>query len=43
MKALGASNRGVMAIFLGYGLLLASSCGLGTILGVLIAKQHQFD
>lgn len=35
MKALGASNKGVMAIFLSYGLLLGLvGAGLGTILGV---------
>src|SRR5262249_47296194 len=37
LKALGASNRGVMAIFLGYGLLLgAVGAGLGTALGLTI-------
>jgi lipoprotein-releasing system permease protein len=38
MKALGASNRGVMAIFLTYGLLLGVvGAGLGTLLGVSMA------
>jgi lipoprotein-releasing system permease protein len=37
LKALGASNRGVLAIFLGYGLLLgAVGAGLGTTLGLTI-------
>src|SRR5262249_48343186 len=37
LKALGASNRGVMAIFLGYGLLLGvCGPGLGTTLGLTI-------
>jgi lipoprotein-releasing system permease protein len=37
LKALGASNRGVLAIFLGYGLLLgAVGAGLGTALGLTI-------
>lgn len=36
LKSLGASNRGVMMIFLGYGLLLAVvGCVLGTILGLV--------
>jgi lipoprotein-releasing system permease protein len=36
LKALGASNAGVMNIFLGYGLLLGVvGAGLGTLLGVL--------
>jgi lipoprotein-releasing system permease protein len=40
MKALGASNRGVMAIFLGYGLLLgAVGCVLGTAAGVIMANN----
>lgn len=37
LKALGASNKGVMSIFLGYGLLLGLvGCILGTILGLWI-------
>jgi lipoprotein-releasing system permease protein len=37
LKALGASNRGVMSIFLGYGLLLGVvGSGLGTALGLTI-------
>src|SRR5207245_2589494 len=37
LKALGASNRGVMAIFLGYGLLLGVvGAGFGTALGLTI-------
>jgi lipoprotein-releasing system permease protein len=37
LKSLGASNRGVMQIFLGYGLLLGLiGAGLGTVLGLLI-------
>jgi lipoprotein-releasing system permease protein len=37
LKSLGASNRGVMQIFLGYGLLLGViGAGLGTILGLII-------
>ena len=40
MKALGASNRGVMGIFLGYGLLLGTmGCLFGTVLGTVIAKN----
>jgi lipoprotein-releasing system permease protein len=40
LKALGASNAGVMNIFLGYGLLLgAVGCGLGSILGLLITDN----
>src|SRR5262245_31625079 len=39
LKALGASNRGVMAIFLGYGLLLgAVGSAFGTALGLLITR-----
>ncbi|HXD89275.1 MAG TPA: FtsX-like permease family protein [Urbifossiella sp.] len=35
LKSLGASSRGVLAIFLGYGLLLGTvGCTLGTILGL---------
>ena len=38
LKALGASNGGVMKIFLGYGLLLGVvGAGLGTCLGVTMA------
>jgi lipoprotein-releasing system permease protein len=37
LKALGASNRGVMRIFLGYGLLLGIvGCVLGTALGITL-------
>jgi lipoprotein-releasing system permease protein len=37
LKALGASNRGVMGIFLGYGLLLGLvGAGLGTIAGLTV-------
>jgi lipoprotein-releasing system permease protein len=37
LKSLGASNRGVMSIFLGYGLLLGLvGCALGTVLGLEI-------
>jgi lipoprotein-releasing system permease protein len=40
LKALGASNVGVMSIFLGYGLLLGTiGAGLGTILGVTITDN----
>lgn len=39
LKSLGASDRGVMQIFLGYGLLLGSlGAGLGTVLGLLITR-----
>jgi lipoprotein-releasing system permease protein len=40
MKALGASNHGVMSIFVGYGLLLGTvGCGLGTALGLWITRN----
>lgn len=40
LKALGASNRGVMAIFLGYGLLLGVvGAGLGTALGITLSDN----
>ncbi|MCE9529648.1 MAG: FtsX-like permease family protein [Planctomycetes bacterium] len=40
LKSLGASNRGVMMIFLGYGLLLGVvGSGLGTLLGLLITDN----
>jgi lipoprotein-releasing system permease protein len=40
LKALGASNGGVMNIFLGYGLLLGLvGAGLGTILGLLFVEH----
>jgi lipoprotein-releasing system permease protein len=40
LKSLGASNRGVMGIFLGYGLMLAViGCGLGTAAGLLITEN----
>jgi lipoprotein-releasing system permease protein len=39
LKSLGASDRGVMGIFLGYGLLLGVvGCGLGSVAGLLITK-----
>ena len=44
LKALGASNRGVMGIFLGYGLLLGVvGAGLGTIAGADDHLEHQRD
>jgi lipoprotein-releasing system permease protein len=40
LKALGASSRGIMSIFLGYGLLLgAVGAGLGTMLGVSLSEN----
>ena len=40
MKALGASNRGVMMIFLSYGLLLGLvGAGLGTVLGIALTNN----
>lgn len=40
LKSLGAGNRGVMSIFVGYGLLLgAVGCGLGTVLGLAITDN----
>ena len=40
LKALGASDRGVLGIFVGYGLLLGLvGCGLGTAAGLLITDQ----
>jgi lipoprotein-releasing system permease protein len=40
LKSLGASSRGVMSIFLGYGLLLGTvGCGLGTALGLWITAN----
>ncbi len=40
LKSLGASSRGVMTIFLGYGLLLGSvGCGLGTAMGLWITRN----
>jgi lipoprotein-releasing system permease protein len=40
MKSLGASNRGVMSIFVGYGLLLgAVGVALGTVLGLTITDH----
>lgn len=39
LKSLGASDRGVMGVFLGYGLLLGLvGCGLGSAAGLLITK-----
>jgi lipoprotein-releasing system permease protein len=45
LKALGASNRGVMSIFLCYGLLLGTvGAGLGTILGLTITRHiNEFE
>ena len=44
LKALGASNWGVLKIFLGYGLLLGIvGAGLGTALGVCHHDLHQPD
>ncbi|MBY0514406.1 MAG: FtsX-like permease family protein [Gemmataceae bacterium] len=40
LKSLGASSRGVMSIFLGYGLLLGGvGCALGTALGLWITDR----
>jgi lipoprotein-releasing system permease protein len=40
LKSLGASSRGVMSIFLGYGLLLGTvGCTLGTLLGLWITRN----
>ena len=40
LKSLGASQGGVMSIFLGYGLLLGTvGCGLGTVLGLTITRN----
>ena len=40
LKALGASNHGVMSIFIGYGLLLGTfGCILGSFLGMLITNN----
>ncbi len=40
LKSLGASSRGVMSIFLGYGLLLGTvGCASGTMLGLWITKN----
>ncbi len=40
LKSLGASNTGVMSIFLGYGLLLGViGCGLGTLAGLWITHH----
>jgi lipoprotein-releasing system permease protein len=40
MKSLGASNTGIMSIFLSYGLLLGViGCGLGTALGLVITEN----
>lgn len=40
MKSLGASNRGVMSIFVGYGFLLgAVGCACGTFLGLTITEN----
>ena len=44
LKALGASNGGVMNIFLGYGLLLGVvGAGLGTAAGLDAHLEHQRD
>lgn len=40
LKALGASNRGVMTIFLSYGLLLGTvGAGMGTVMGVSLTNH----
>ena len=40
LKSLGASSRGVMVIFLGYGLLLGTvGCAAGTVLGLEITNN----
>jgi len=40
MKSLGASNGGILAIFVGYGLLLGVvGCGMGTILGLTLTTN----
>ena len=40
LKSLGASNRGVMSIFVGYGLLLGTvGCAMGTGLGLAITQN----
>lgn len=40
LKSLGASSRGVMAIFLGYGLMLGTvGCGAGTLLGLWFTRN----
>ena len=40
MKSLGASSRGVLSIFLGYGLLLGTvGCAAGTMLGLWITRN----
>src|SRR5262249_33526618 len=40
LKSLGASNRGVLSIFVGYGLLLgAVGCALGTAMGLAITAH----
>jgi lipoprotein-releasing system permease protein len=40
LKSLGASSRGVMTIFLGYGLLLGGvGCGMGTAAGLWITRN----
>jgi lipoprotein-releasing system permease protein len=40
LKSLGASNQGVMSIFVGYGLLLGIvGCALGTVLGLWITEN----
>ena len=42
LKSLGASNGGIINIFLGYGLLLGTvGAGLGTVLGLLDHLLHQ--
>ena len=44
LKSLGASGRGVMGIFLGYGLSLGwSARASGMVLGLLFVAQHQRD
>ena len=40
LKSLGASSRGIMSIFLGYGLLLGVvGCGCGTVMGLTITEH----
>ena len=44
LKSLGASSRGVMGIFLGYGLSLGMvGAGVGMVIGLLFVALHQRD
>ena len=44
LKSLGASSRGIMSIFLGYGLSLGIvGSGVGMVLGLLFVCLHQRD